>query len=97
MSDGGSFRGQRTPMSDEQDPARPGLRLRRVALDTGRENLAVISRRSRALRPEVFHGFSRVELRSASRVLLATLVITDDDIIGSAYSIRIWRCCCHSS
>lgn len=58
---------------------RPQLKIRRVNLDTGRENVAVISRRSKALRPEVFRGFSRVELRCNSKTLLATLLITDDD------------------
>jgi thymidine phosphorylase len=58
---------------------RPQLRIRRVNLDTGRENVAVISRRSSALRPDVFRGFSRVELRRNSKVILATLLITDDD------------------
>src|SRR5512140_634530 len=57
---------------------RPQLKILRVNLDTGRENVAVISRRSTALRPEVFRGFSRVELRCNSKVLLATLLITDD-------------------
>ncbi|MFN5527829.1 thymidine phosphorylase, partial [Bradyrhizobium sp.] len=63
------------------DSARPQLKIRSVALDTGRENVVVISRRSRALRPEVFSGFSRVELRCNSRTLLATLLITDDDAL----------------
>jgi thymidine phosphorylase len=58
---------------------RPQLKVRRVNLDTGRENVAVISRRSKALRPEVFRGFSRVELRRNSKLLLATLLLTDDD------------------
>ena len=60
-------------------PARPGLKVRKVSLDTGRENVAVISRRSTALRPEVFRGFSRIELHHDSKVLLATLLLTDDD------------------
>ena len=63
------------------DASRPQLKIRRVNLDTGRENVAVISRRSKALRPEVFRGFSRVELRRNSKVLLATLLITDDDAL----------------
>ena len=63
------------------DTARPQLKIRRVNLDTGRENVVVISRRSKALRPEVFSGFSRVELRRNSKVLLATLLITDDDAL----------------
>jgi thymidine phosphorylase len=58
---------------------RPQLKICRVNLDTGRENVAVISRRSKALRPEIFRGFSRIEVRRNARVLLATLLITDDD------------------
>lgn len=61
--------------------ARSQLKVRRIHLDTGRENLIVVSRRSKALRPEVFRGFSRVELRRDSKVLLATLLITDDDTL----------------
>ncbi|MFN3891254.1 MAG: thymidine phosphorylase family protein [Beijerinckiaceae bacterium] len=64
--------------------SRPDLKIRRINLDTGRENVAVISRHSRALRPEVFRGFSRVELRANSKSMLATLLITDDDsLVGS--------------
>jgi thymidine phosphorylase len=62
--------------------SRPQLKIRRVNLDTGRENVVVISRRSTALRPEVFRGFSRVELRCNSKVLLATLILTDDGLVG---------------
>ena len=58
---------------DANNNSRPQLKIRRVNLDTGRENVVVISRRSTALRPEVFRGFSRVELRRDSKVLLATL------------------------
>lgn len=58
---------------------RPQLKVRSINLDTGRENVAVISRRSKALRAEIFRGFSRVELRRHSKSLLATLLITDDD------------------
>ena len=58
------------------------LKIRRVNLDTGRENVVVISRRSTALRPEVFSGFSRVELRCNSKVLLATLLLTDDGLVS---------------
>jgi len=65
------------------DSTRPGLKIRRVNLDTGRENVVVISRRSAALRPDVFRGFSRVELRSDLKVMLATLLITDDGIVGA--------------
>lgn len=60
-------------------PLRPQLGTGHINLDTGRENVVVISRRSTALRPEVFRGFSRVELRRDGKVLLATLLLTDDD------------------
>jgi thymidine phosphorylase len=63
-------------------PSRPQLKIRRINLDTGRENVVVMSRRSKALRPEVFRGFSRVELRCNSKTLLATLLITDDGLVG---------------
>lgn len=43
-------------------------KIRRVNLDTGRENVVVISRHSRALRPEIFRGFSRVELRRDAKI-----------------------------
>ncbi len=66
------------------DRSRPQLKVRRVSLDTGRENVVVVSRHSRALRPDLFRGFSRVELRCNSKALLATLMITDDDaLVGS--------------
>src|SRR5450432_4069549 len=61
--------------------ARPSLKVVEINLDTGRENVVVISRRSKALRPEIFRGFRRVELRHDSKVLLATLLITDDDTL----------------
>ena len=64
--------------------SRPQLKIRRVNFDTGRENVAVISRRSTALRPEVFRAFSRVELRHNAKVVLATLLTGDDGLVGSA-------------
>ena len=63
------------------DDARPTLRVVRVALDTGRENVAFVSRRSQALKPEVFQAFSRIELISGGRSLIATLVISDDEAL----------------
>src|SRR5512135_2764437 len=63
-------------------PSRQQLKIRRVNIATGRENVVVMSRRSKALRPEVFRGFSRVELRCNSKTLLATLLITDDGLVG---------------
>jgi thymidine phosphorylase len=75
-------------MKAEPKP-RPKLKVRRIALDTGRENVAVISRHSRALRPEVFRGFSRVELGNGTRSMLATLLITDDDTLVGAEELGL--------
>src|SRR6476661_3080261 len=70
--------------NSNRDNSRPPLKVRRVNLDTGRENVVIISRHSSALRPEIFRGFSRVELRRDSKEVLATLLITDDDaLVGS--------------
>ena len=71
----------------QRDHSRPPLKVRRVNLDTGRENVVVISRHSSALRPDIFRGFSRVELQRGSKVLLATLLITDDDALVGADEI----------
>jgi thymidine phosphorylase len=71
------------------DLQRPPLKIRRVHLDTGRENVVVISRRSKALRAEIFRGFSRVELRLNGKVLLATLLITDDDTLAAQDEIGL--------
>lgn len=65
------------------------LKIRRVRLDTGRENVVVVSRQSKALRAEIFRGFSRVELRQGGKVLLATLLITDDDTLAAADEIGL--------
>src|SRR6478609_8893220 len=67
--------------NSNRDNSRPPLKVRRVNLDTGRENVVIISRHSSALRPEIFRGFSRVELRRDSKEVLATLLITDDDAL----------------
>ncbi len=61
--------------------SRPSLKISRVPVDTGRENVAFVSRRSPALKPEVFQAFSRIELRSGDRMLIATLVISDDEAL----------------
>jgi thymidine phosphorylase len=41
------------------------------------------------LRAEIFRGFSRVELRRDSKVLLATLLITDDDALVDLHEIGL--------
>ena len=54
------------------------LQVRRLALDTGRENIAVVFAGSSALRPELFRSFSRVAIAAADRTIIATLMTSDD-------------------
>lgn len=54
------------------------LQVRRLALDTGRENIAVMFAGSSALRPELFRSFSRVAIAAADRTIIATLMTSDD-------------------
>ena len=75
--------------STNTDNSRPPLKVRRISLDTGRENVVVISRHSSALRPDIFRGFRRVELWRDSKVLLATLLITDEDALVGADEIGL--------
>jgi len=71
------------------DLSRSQLKIRRVRLDTGRENVVVISRRSKALRADIFRDFNRVELRLDDKTLLATLLITDDDTLAAQDEIGL--------
>src|SRR5947209_11382003 len=73
----------------QPNPPPHQLKIRRVRLDTGRENVVVIARQSKALRAEIFRGFSRVELRLNGKVLLATLLITDDDALAARDEIGL--------
>lgn len=54
------------------------LRIRRVPLDTLRENVAVLSASCTALRPEAFQAFKRLEIIHNGRVLIASLDIARD-------------------
>ena len=54
------------------------LRIRRIPLDTFRENVAVLSVNCSALRPEAFQAFKRLEIVQDGRVLIASLDITHD-------------------
>jgi hypothetical protein len=49
------------------DTSRPQLEIRSVNLDTGRENVVVILRQSKALRAEIFRGFSRAPAPPTTR------------------------------
>ncbi|MCK6408984.1 thymidine phosphorylase family protein [Thauera sp.] len=54
------------------------LRLRRVAIDTWRENVAYLHRDCATYRAEGFQALSKVEVRANGRRILATLNVVDD-------------------
>ena len=60
------------------------LKLRRIAIDTYPENMALLSRDCTVYRAEEFRALKKIEVVSDSRRLLATLMIADDPrIVGS--------------
>lgn len=78
---------------DVQQDAAPGLitnnltasnlSLRRVAIDTYRENVAYLHRDCAVYRAEGFQALSKVEVRANGRRILATLNVVDDqNIVG---------------
>ena len=60
-----------------------GLTLRRVAIDTWRENVAYLHRDCEVVRAEGFQALAKVEIRANGRRILATLNVVDDaSIVG---------------
>jgi thymidine phosphorylase len=57
------------------------LRVRRVGIDTYRENVAYLHRRCPLYLTEGFQALSRIEVRADGRTILATLNIVDDAAI----------------
>lgn len=54
------------------------LKLRRIAIDTYPENMALLSRACTAYRAEEFHALKKIEISNDGRRLLSTLAIADD-------------------
>jgi thymidine phosphorylase len=67
-----------TAASQPVTQAGVSMHVRRLALDTGRENIAVVRSGSTALRPELFRSFSRVAIAAADRTIIATLMTSDN-------------------
>ena len=57
------------------------LKVRRVAIDTYRENVAYLHRDCAVYRAEEFRALSKVEIRNGRRRILAVLNVVDDDTI----------------
>ena len=70
------------PKSSETPPA--PLKLRRVAIDTYRENVAYLHRDCAVYRAEGFQALSKVEVRANGRRILASLNVVDDGCIVAA-------------
>ncbi|MFN3523348.1 MAG: thymidine phosphorylase family protein [Phenylobacterium sp.] len=58
------------------------LKARPLGLDTFRENIVVLARCSRVMRPERLRGARKVEVRAGGRTLLASTMIGDDHLVG---------------
>lgn len=56
-----------------------GLKLRRVGIDTYRENVVYLNRDCEFYRAEGFQALSKVEVRAKGRRILAVLNVVDDD------------------
>ncbi|HET6787667.1 MAG TPA: thymidine phosphorylase, partial [Aquabacterium sp.] len=68
------------PESTDDDTT-PRLRVRRVAIDTYRENVAYLHRDCEVYRAEGFQVLSKVEIRANGRRILASLNVVDDPCI----------------
>ncbi len=66
-----------------------GLTLRRVAIDTWRENVAYLHRDCAVVRAEGFQALSKVEVRANGRSILATLNVVDDPALVGCQQIGV--------
>lgn len=66
-----------------------GLTLRRVAIDTWRENVAYLHRDCAVVRAEGFQALSKVEVRANGRSILATLNVVDDPALVGCEQIGV--------
>ncbi len=57
------------------------LKLRRIGIDTYRDNVAFLARRCSAYRPEEFQALKKIEVMNGGARLLASLMIVDDEAI----------------
>jgi thymidine phosphorylase len=69
--------------ADSAEAPSNGLTLKRVAIDTYRENVAYLHRDCEVYRAEGFQALAKVEVRANGRRILATLNVVDDvSIVG---------------
>jgi thymidine phosphorylase len=58
------------------------LKAKPLPLDTFRENVVILARYSRVLRPERLRGSRKVEVRLNDRALLATTIIAEESLVA---------------
>jgi len=71
------------------DSAGAPLKMRRVSIDTYRENVAYLHRDCEVYRAEGFQALSKVEVRANGRMVLATLNVTSDPRIVQCHEIGL--------
>lgn len=70
-------------MNDQKTPHNETLKLRRVAIDTYRENVAYMHRDCEFYRAEGFQALTKVEVRANGNRIFAVLNVVDDEkIVG---------------
>lgn len=72
-----------------QDVTSSRLALRRVAIDTYRENVAYLHRDCALYRAEGFQALSKVEVRANGQHILATLNVVDDATIVGCHELGL--------
>ena len=68
-------------ISAEADSGTSGLKLRRVGIDTYRENVVYLNRECEFYRAEGFQAQAKVEVRADGKRMLAVLNVVDDDTL----------------
>lgn len=83
----------RQASDDDQAPlAHPtALRVKALPIETLRENVVMLARDCRALRPERFRGSRKVELHSRDRSIVANILIVDDPALVSDVEVGLTR------
>jgi len=70
-------------------PTTSALSLRRVAIDTYRENVAYLHRDCAIYRAEGFQALSKIEVRANGRHILASLNVVDDQSIVGCHELGL--------
>ena len=73
----------------DRNSATSNLALRRIGIDTYRENVAYLHRDCAAYRAEGFQALSKVEVRANGRRILATLNVVDDPAIVACHELGL--------